>query len=345
MEQKEKEINITIEICKLIASVFVVFIHVRVSGVKGEIMNCLARFAVPLFFAISGYFSYQVDAKHLLRRIRRMFDLNVIATGMYLFWGCYVIKYIHAHSRAQYLIEKLSIENLAQWLFLNVNPFSGHLWYLVAILLCYVYLWIYIVFYGKDKVKYYSLYIVGFVLFFFSIAFGVNAIGTELKVRYELYRNATFFGFPMFAMGIFIHEYKDQILKNYNINIIKGVCLIFLGTLLSLLQWFGIGKVEMPIGSMIVVITLMLLVISDPLGIVFNERIKKSIVDLGNISLTIYIIHPLIQDVFMQLSNRFSLLSFIVESGFAYPISVIVLSAICGIIFDIVWRRGLKKWR
>lgn len=51
--------NDTLELIKLFASYMVVFIHVMFYGTVGEAMNALGRFAVPLFFLISGYYSFQ----------------------------------------------------------------------------------------------------------------------------------------------------------------------------------------------------------------------------------------------------------------------------------------------
>ena len=51
---------------KLIAACAVVFIHFPFPGAFGKWVDCLARFAVPLFFAISGYYAYRVDAGRLV---------------------------------------------------------------------------------------------------------------------------------------------------------------------------------------------------------------------------------------------------------------------------------------
>ena len=52
--------NYTLELLKLFASYMVVFIHVLFYGQTGVIMDTLARFAVPLFFLVSGYYSFQI---------------------------------------------------------------------------------------------------------------------------------------------------------------------------------------------------------------------------------------------------------------------------------------------
>lgn len=46
--------NQSMDLAKLIASFFVVFLHVPFPGQIGQIIGCLARFAVPLFFILAG---------------------------------------------------------------------------------------------------------------------------------------------------------------------------------------------------------------------------------------------------------------------------------------------------
>lgn len=68
--------NQTLECCRILAAVFVVFLHVPFPGTVGKTVNCLARLAVPLFFAISGWFSYGAEGRKLLRRMGRILLLT-----------------------------------------------------------------------------------------------------------------------------------------------------------------------------------------------------------------------------------------------------------------------------
>lgn len=49
--------NQAMECFKMIAAVLVVILHVPFPGKWGGIVTCLANFAVPVFFAITGYFN------------------------------------------------------------------------------------------------------------------------------------------------------------------------------------------------------------------------------------------------------------------------------------------------
>lgn len=48
--------NKYIDAAKALACIFVVLIHCMFPGKIGLVFRALARFAVPLFFAVSGYF-------------------------------------------------------------------------------------------------------------------------------------------------------------------------------------------------------------------------------------------------------------------------------------------------
>ena len=58
-----KEKNMTLELIKLFAAYMVVFIHVMFQGEFGVLVDALARFAVPLFFWVSGFFSYGISTE------------------------------------------------------------------------------------------------------------------------------------------------------------------------------------------------------------------------------------------------------------------------------------------
>ncbi|MBQ9116765.1 MAG: acyltransferase family protein [Clostridia bacterium] len=77
-------------VLKLFASYMVVFIHIPFAGQMGIVMPTLARFAVPFFFLISGYFSYQISPEKIVKRIKNILTLYVFATVCYTLFGVMV---------------------------------------------------------------------------------------------------------------------------------------------------------------------------------------------------------------------------------------------------------------
>ena len=71
--------NQRLDLFRCIAVYSVIFLHVPFPGRIGVAINCLARFAVPLFFLSAGYFSWGKPAEVLLRRAKHCLGLLVLA--------------------------------------------------------------------------------------------------------------------------------------------------------------------------------------------------------------------------------------------------------------------------
>ena len=73
--------NEAMELFKLLASVLVVFIHVKFPGTVGSVTVSLARLAVPVFLAISGWFSFGTKPERLLKRLGHILVLFAAAVA------------------------------------------------------------------------------------------------------------------------------------------------------------------------------------------------------------------------------------------------------------------------
>lgn len=333
---KTVKINQTFNLCKFIASLFVVLIHVRLPGDLGEYASCIARFAVPVFFAISGYFSFNLNAEKAGKRIRHILKLSVVSTLIYAAWGIWQTAFISNGNAAEFLKQKINENTLTKWLILGINPFSVQLWYLSAILTCNVILWAYIKFSGSEKADFKPLYIVGIICLLFQIFFDTNADIKGFTIPYEAYRTALFCGLPMFAMGMFIRENAQRIIENFNLNTLKQVGIIVFGVFLTVLQWKGFGKAELPVGTVIEVFGLMLFMISHPKLPLVPENKNGFVNMLGNISLVVYIIHMLFEKIIKAYAGKIELFALIKKTDFALPIAVILLSVTAGIIYELL---------
>lgn len=81
--------NQSIECARMVASFFVVFIHCSFPGMLGEYINCIGRFAVPMFLVISGYFCYQASDKKILAQAKDLLKLYLTAAILYLSWNLF----------------------------------------------------------------------------------------------------------------------------------------------------------------------------------------------------------------------------------------------------------------
>ena len=210
--------NQTLDCIRMLACSLVVFAHVPFPGAVGEWISCLFRFAVPFFFAVSGYFSFGVTAGKLTGRLVYLLKLNLFAIGISLL--CELAAAWGSGGDPVYTLREAvpTVGQLAKWVFLHVNPFGGHLWYLTAAAVCYGIAALYTGFFGEEAPDYKMLYTAGFFLFLLRFAGADMLAFGDVKLPYWLFRDGTFLGFPMFAMGMFLKQYESRILSGYRLT-------------------------------------------------------------------------------------------------------------------------------
>lgn len=283
--------NQSMDCCKLLGAIFVVFIHVPLPGSLGMVLSTMGRFAVPIFFAISGYYSYRIGERKLKKRFAHILWLNVAATGVMLLWDC-TDAWLKGEYVLYYLRKRLTLspEELVRWAVLQINPFGGHLWYLTAVLLCYGALWLYHRLYREKEVNYTPLYILSAGLLLFNVAVGEIARGMGLQISNKLVRNFWFFGLPMFTMGLFIRQYQNKLFSYCRQKSWILAALVLLGEGLSILQRFTMGSWDFPVGMLLTAPALMLLIASYP-TLTNHPGATKVISLFGDMATWIYILH------------------------------------------------------
>lgn len=332
--------NGAIEWCRLIASVFVVFEHYGFPGELGEIVNCLARFAVPFFFMVSGYFVYHADESIIRKRTIGILKLNVYSTLLYLLWGAYHERYILGRSRMAWLKAVISTETISRWLINGVNPLSGHLWYLSAVFVCYVTIYVYTRWNGKDC-NYSAVYTAGILLYAVHLMADPMATAAGIDTPSQIFRNALFFGIPMFSLGIFIREYRDRILTTYRLTVKKLVLIIFAGAVIGVIQFLGTGKIELPLGTLFETVALVLLLVSIPPQTNSGKLHSVVISKLGPLSTYVYVTHMIWAELFFIFLEEYSVsvLGVWIYS-LARPVLVVILSVSTGIVWITIVELG-----
>lgn len=277
--------NLSLELCKLIAACFVVFIHVPFPAPAGEFVLCLARFAVPMFFAISGWYSYGAAPDKLLRRMCHVLALELTGIAIALLWRAVAAVYT-GWDPVQALMSALpGRDALKLWLLISDDPFSGHLWYLSASAFSYGILWIYTRS-GCVKWGYRPLYVLGGILLAAHFAMGELCRYTGIQVFYKIPRSGIFFGLPMFLMGLFLRQHRDALLQKCNSTRL-GLLFLF-GTVLSIAEWKYFGVFDLYMGLLLSVPAVLLLTCRHP-GV--PRQLEKAAALCGSISTGIYLIH------------------------------------------------------
>ncbi len=339
--------NKKIDCMKLIASCFVVFIHVVFPGKMGIVVRSIARFAVPLFFCISGYYTYGLTAHAIKKRIIYIIKLQIFASGLFLLWGLWKSVVLYNSLPLQYLKDVFCIKTVGLYIVDQINPFSGHLWYLSAIMVCYMILFVYVVIAtdsdGNTKYKY--LYFIAFS-FLSVMIFICNYIyiDSNYTIHHKTFRNGLYIGFPFVVLGLFVKQYKDVLLTRLKWNLKKGNLIICGGVVASIIQEFALGKTELPMGMFVVVPSIMLILISDdvadpPISNTFSKM-------LSDISLTVYIVHVLIHSILTEYNKgSCELIQKLFTHPYLYPCFIVVCSISLGVFYSLIKLMIRKKFR
>ncbi len=256
MTKPEDDKNHCLNVWKGMAAFAVVLIHCSFPSPVGGMMNGLARFGVPLFFMVSGYFSYGKGMATIKQRIRKIWSLFLIANGVYFLWRLLALLWGKSLS-FESILELLSLEKLIQWLLWNESPFMGHLWFLGALLYCYFFYWA-LVKKGWQE----QCYVLILVCLAANLLLGegLSIIGWEISFLWV--RNFWLTGFPFFLLGHwFAREQKQKRLKIY-----PGISMGFLvaGSIFSMGEMLLSGGGELYLGSLLMTMGIFSLALWKP---------------------------------------------------------------------------------
>lgn len=337
--------NQSMDLCKLFASMMVLHIHASFPGRAGEALCLIGRFAVPMFLAITGFFNWGADCKTVARRLRHILLLIIVSSGFYA-----VFNAILAVSQGNPFWDVISWEivrpglpAIGKWIIFQLNPFSEHLWYLSAALLCYGLLWVYVSFWGEKKVDYRPVYLIG--LFFGVLLFYSSVLQpwTGTHIHPHEYRNGWLTGIPMFTLGLFLREYGSVIRKNFHLTDTVLILLMVFSLGLALFEWRCGFAGEMTLGHLILTPILMLFLISHPQLPIQNSALNWMIGQIRSLSTGIYILHCAVVKVYDSFIHPWTTAFLYEQEAWLRPLFVLLLS----IPVAMLWNLGesqIRKW-
>lgn len=266
---------------RFIACLAVITIHTRFPGKFGQVMDALARFAVPYFFAISGRFLLDSsDNSTAFIRMRtgkallKLLKITGIVYIIHLIFSLIVNMSDHM-TFSEWLSSKFNFVELTNFILYNSGRFIydgsytfDHLWYLFALI--YVYGLIYI-FAGFLRKWYKGLICI--LLFFLYLGmllqtyYPIRPFGINICTWFVM-RNWLFVGIPFVLIGVLFSDYirqkreslsagdfeKWQISTRY-----KALLGIIFGIVLTIAETYIYGNKEVHFGSLFIVVSILFL--------------------------------------------------------------------------------------
>lgn len=322
--------NHSLNILKVICATLIVFNHCIFPGKVGVLIRDISRVAVPIFFIISGYYVYRNSE---YKKYKKIIRILLMLVGASLFWFIFtIIRYsvINPSEIKNYLSGFTDLRNVFNFFVFNSNIFWEHLWFLNALLYCYIFEYFNTKFkirrQGRIELPLATILLLGYFLI------NIFIIDDSYSNIYFI-RNFIFVGIPFFLIGKNIHRF------NIAHRVGKKVWLIA-SIFVSILFVFErtIYKSELFISSMIGACLLFIICLKKP--DIHNSKIES----IGNnLNLYIYILHPAIKYVVLDVIDKSKIGNVVVM--YIYPIIVLLITTVIAYIIYMIKTFILKKIR
>lgn len=200
----------TLDILKCICAFGVISIHRGFPGDAGMYLKIFFRFAVPVFFMITGFFySDTIRKGKQKKQILKILRIGILANLFYFVWDLFVVYYYGTGNIEGKLQKLLTPEKIRDLLITNESPFRSHLWYLGAIL----YVLILAAWLVKKEKQYWMLILTPFLLAGDLIFGKYSLLLWNQEIDYIYVRNYLFVGIPYFAIGWALGIHKEKKLE------------------------------------------------------------------------------------------------------------------------------------
>ncbi|MBD5444516.1 MAG: acyltransferase [Lachnospiraceae bacterium] len=228
MNEQIRQSNEGINVLKFIAVVLVILIHETFPAEVGLIAEGIAAMSVPVFFMVSGYYSYGADVYKLQKRALKIFKLMLLANFIYFCWDI-AVEVLSGGNVSEWFKESCNVKRVLVFLITNESSLRGHLWFLGALLYSYLFFMIFAMYAEKGKSRLAEiirknqvrcLFIVCVLLLGLNIAGGeiLTLCGKNIQIPYI--RNWLFMGIPFFCMAYCIHAHEKDIYRIFSLKMI-----------------------------------------------------------------------------------------------------------------------------
>lgn len=333
----KKTRNSTLNALKGIACFSVVMLHCAFPGMVGKIIYGIARFAVPLFFAISGYYVYSCNSKDVIRRLPKKIEHIVLlfleTELIYGLWHCiqYSIQVGTIHGAKEWILSLLSTRNILYFIVFQRTVIGDVSWFLVALIWCYI-----VTFAIAKKDIWTKTFLLIPILLLLNVFLGEVAPFMGIKTEWYWCSNFWLLGFPCYALGYYIKINEEKMTRILTESTI--ITIIIMSVLLNLIERVLTNASQLFVSNIPFMIVCFVYCIKFPI-IFQNNKLVKAISIIGEkCSFGVYILHPIIRDIFRMLAKYFGIASQPIWN-WILPILVFA-SSVC---VNLLWCAGKEK--
>lgn len=250
--------NESFDLVRILAFAAIVFLHMGATVSVQETplaatVNAVARFAVPFFFAVTGFFLARADVRKLARGFRKELAFTACAVALYFALAAFGLwDWSGVGLPISAFFERDWVGPFLLW---NDFPFAYHLWFLFAALYVYAIL----IAWRACRVPIGMFLVLGVALLVVRL-FLTEFTGTLDSLGMQP-RSFLLFALPSFALGMALARAKDRLRAT---PVAASLIAIVGGSVLSVYEARLFGLQELYIGSIVTVAGLFALCLRCP---------------------------------------------------------------------------------
>lgn len=312
--------NKNLNFLKGLACIAVLHMHTCSDSLFSSVLNCLCRFAIPLFFIISGFYGCDTEGKIEIGKIKNKIKKN-LSLGIKVSIFYFILTIVDAVFRKQqiniiFFKRYFGIKDIINFILFNQVSFCGVLWFIFALCYCYVVLLL---------VNRYKLFKIMKIAVVALLALHILGRGTILyfnlipeNINIIYFRNFLFMGIPFFFIGYFIRIHSKELDNRYTNH--QLIAAIIIGLIISCIERRFVA-LEIFVGTIIAVIAMFIYAQKNP-----NKKMISIIEKIGErYYLQVYIMHIAVLMVWGRLLSILKINNKIIDYFRPFIILVVVL--------------------
>ena len=331
MENSQR--NNCVDILRIVSAFCIISLH-NFSGSGhpfGEELTAMARFAVPLFFMVSGYFAAAFDKSRRVRQIKKLLFLTAASNIGYFLYR--MLDAAAGRYLPGFFEEKFTLNAFWTFFWSGESSVAGHLWFLSALL--YVVILDHLLLSRLQKMKHGRAIVaaVAAVLLIAGLSYyHINTTLLHRELPYQNYRNFLLMGMPFYLFGKLLRGSKLLEIK-LNPPVLAMLLVVLFGICLG--EYGLLGTKEIYLSSIVTAFVLLIFALQHPME--RAGKVVKAIAASGRkYALSVYVVH-----IFMLDKVRGVYFSHVrwgtVEPGFYFiPLVTMALSLLAAVAYRVV---------
>lgn len=319
-----KKRNASLNVLEGIACICVVMLHCSFPGDVGRILYGVSRFAVPLFFAVSGYFVYSEDwpkvSCTLPNKGKHIAALFLGTEILYFSWHILQPFLIHGNFKgtAEWVATEFTTKNILDFIIFQKTLIGDVSWFLVALLMCYL---------VTFPIAKYNIWkkctLLIIPLLCINILLGEFGTFAGIKIQWYWCSNFWLLGFPCYALGFWMRIREEKIRKLLTPG--RTLAIILATGALSVIERAVTGENQLYFSNIPFMTAGFIFCLNYP-ELPAKSYILRSFGRMGEkYSFGIYILHPIVRDVLKIIADKTGLSDQSVW-GWCLPIMVVMFS-------------------